>query len=400
MVVFEPVAYGHSFDHLSHLTDYLSTHESRCQVSFVVDPSLEDVARRRLGGTRHRVLPVSDVERERSSRSLPVARSMDRWRILADYLERLRPDAAHVMMLDELQLPLALRLPVPDPTEITGVLFRPCLHYRSFGENRSSVASRLRHLRKNLLHRALLGHPRLGTVFSLDPLFAPYAREHLTHGRKVVTLPDPVLFDGRRTAGYGEASREKGHASVPPNRSVFLMFGSLTERKGVFPLLQSLSRLDARTAERAAVILAGTVPQDLKSQVANAVSGVRAARPKLWLEVWDRRLPEEELEELVGDADVILAPYQDFIGSSGIMMWAAGAVTPIITQQYGLLGELCRRHCLGLAVDTGSPKELAGAITDFVVRGEDLYDPERIRQFAARKTPHAFADTIFTEVCR
>jgi hypothetical protein len=96
---------------------------------------------------------------------------------------------------------------------------------------------------------------------------------------------------------------------------------------------------------------------------------------------------------------VVLAPYQRFVGSSGVLLWAAGAGKPVITQDYGLIGRLVRDHELGLSADVTDPKTLAHAITDMTTRGPRAFiNQSTARSFAAERTPHDFAVLVFASL--
>jgi hypothetical protein len=90
-----------------------------------------------------------------------------------------------------------------------------------------------------------------------------------------------------------------------------------------------------------------------------------------------------------------MAPYQRFVGSSGVMLWAAAAQKPLVTQDFGLLGRLVADHGLGLPVDCTEPRQLALAIESMVEHGTaEFFDPRRAAAFAAERTPRRFAALI------
>ena len=68
-------------------------------------------------------------------------------------------------------------------------------------------------------------------------------------------------------------------------------------------------------------------------------------------------------------SDVVLAPYQRFVGSSGVLMWAARAGRPVLAQEFGLVGRLTRDHRLGAVADSSDPAHLAREIERMIVHG-------------------------------
>jgi glycosyltransferase involved in cell wall biosynthesis len=226
-------------------------------------------------------------------------------------------------------------------------------------------------------------------VLSLDPYFPAYAARRYRGGAKVAALPDPVcpVTPGGRVAAATQAA-------APSNRLHLLMFGALTARKGVMQLLDALERLDDGIAARLAVVVAGRVEPALAELFKAATERLRRRRA-LQFHAEQRWLSRDEIAALLGWSDAVLAPYQRFVGSSGVMLWAAAAGKPLVTQDFGLLGRLVADHRLGLAVDSADPGRLAAAIASLVERGTaDCFDAGRAAAFAAERTPRRFAAEI------
>lgn len=333
---------------------------------------------------------LDEAEQEACNQPVLWKRGLARWGALRRYGGLSGADHVMAMELDHLQLPLALRLSAGGH-RVSGILFRPSTHYRAMLEDATpaTMRERMKNIRKALVYRAMLRHPDLGHVLSLDPFFPAYARRTYRHGERVSALPDPALFPDAVSAPQYPLVK------LPAGRRFFLLFGALARRKGVIPLLAALRRLDAGEAARAAVVLAGVPEEQLRARLSREIEATRRARPELFLHLEDRYLERAEIAELVRRCDVVLAPYQRFVGSSGVLLWAAGAGKPVITQSYGLLGEWTRRHRLGTAVDTSSPAALVEAIRSYLEEGDrdDGAVGER-RAFAAQHTPERFGRTI------
>src|SRR4029079_16305946 len=121
-------------------------------------------------------------------------------------------------------------------------------------------------------------------------------------------------------------------------RTAFLLFGELTARKGLLQLLEACLQIDGATAARMALIVAGRIAPELRAEVGQRARELARLRPELWIQVADRRLAESEIAHTLMDGDVLLAPSQRFVGSSGLLVWAATFARPVITQDYGMLG--------------------------------------------------------------
>jgi glycosyltransferase involved in cell wall biosynthesis len=273
---------------------------------------------------------------------------------------------------------------------ISGILFRPSVHYGAMGSYHPNRAERLRDFRKALLYRLMLRNRTLHSVLSLDPYFPGYAMSHYAGGEKVRALPDPVHAASDRA---GTLAQFADYA--PEGRFGLLLFGYLTRRKGLLELLEALQQLRPGTAARVAVMLAGRVDPEIRDELEARRHALARTRPMVWLQVADRRLAGAEIESLIGRSTVVLAPYQRFVGSSGVLLWAARAGRPVLTQDFGLIGRLTRDYGLGLATDSTDPACLASAIERIVEQGtESLFDPAGAQRFVAARTPGQFAAMV------
>jgi hypothetical protein len=164
-------------------------------------------------------------------------------------------------------------------------------------------------------------------------------------------------------------------------------------------VLDALRLLPPAIASRAAVLFAGRIDPAIRTDIDSRCSALARDRPELWLRVEDRRLDRGELETLVARSDVVLAPYQRFVGSSGVLLWAARAGRPVLAQEFGLVGRLTRDHRLGAVADSSDPVQLAREIEHMIVRGpQSFIDLSSATTFAASRTPYRFASTVLSSL--
>jgi colanic acid biosynthesis glycosyl transferase WcaI len=392
VLVFEPIADGHPQEWLCHIARCARLASAEAMLWLVVAPELyASLAAELRGGAgeRIRLLPLTRHEAKACRHRWPAISSFARWWIARRYLARTGAVSAHFLELDLLSLPLALGMRLGG-RRISGILFRPSSHYRFLGSYDPTWRERLRDLRKEALYRRMLANRSLAAVLTIDPYFAPYARRFYANGAKIHALRDPAH---PRIVISAAECRLAG--MIPPRRLCFLMFGHLTERKGTLKLLDALYLLPEEIAARAAVMLVGTVDPTIREALARKSSALQAGRTSLFFCLDDRRVGAGELEALMRRADVVLAPYQRFVGSSGVMMWAARCATPILTQDFGVLGRLARDHGLGMTVDCKSPAALARGIARFVTEGpSSLIDRRSAAAFAASHSPEEFAEAV------
>ncbi len=389
ILVLEPDTEGHPREWLEHLVAFAAVPQRRLTLSLVVAPEMGDHLTASLPpglDGKVRIVALRPYERWLCTRRFLTLAAFARWWVMRRYLRRTGAQAGHFLSFDHMCLPLALGLGMGG-RPVSGILFRPSVHYADWTAGRASRGEKLRDLRKVLLYRLTLLNRSVRTVLSLDPYFPDHARGRYRHGDKVQAIPDPAYPQANES--HSTAARSSA------NHVGFVLFGYLTERKGLLVLLDALSLVDPVVASRIAVTIAGRIEPALHDRVQERVQRIRAQRPDLVLRLDDRWLPANELDALVAGSQVVLAPYQRFVGSSGVLLWAAQAGLPLLTQDYGLLGRLVRDHKLGLTTDTMDPASLAASIERMVTTGPHTFvDPVAARSFVRSRTPDAFASAV------
>jgi glycosyltransferase involved in cell wall biosynthesis len=393
ILIFEPDPEGHALEWLEHLMVFVATERRDTEIWLVAPEALCQALARALpanAADRIRVVALSPLERRLCTLRLLSVSAFGRWWTMRRHLRRSGAQQGFFLMLDLLSLPLALGLGAGGK-RVSGILFRPSVHYSTIGPYKPSRGERLRDGRKELLYRLMLCNPALERVLSLDPFFPEHARKHYAHGDKVVALPDPANppVDSRppaETAGF-----------APSGRVGFLLFGYLTERKGPLAVLDALYLLRPEIAARVAVLFAGRVDPALRERLNQRQRDLAEHCPELWLRIDDRRLDQAELASLVRQSDVVLAPYQRFVGSSGVLLWAAISGRPVLAQEFGLVGRLTRDHRLGVSVDSSNSSHLAREIAHMVECGPSTFiDRPAAASFAAAQTPQRFASLVLS----
>lgn len=391
VLIFEPDAEGHSQEWLQHLSDYVVADKTAPAITVVAPAALCASLAAAIPAPadgRIRFIALEPREARACSHRLLSLAAFARWWTMRRYLRLSGADVGFFLSLDLLCLPLAFGLQAYGKP-LAGILFRPSVHYRELGGYRPRLGERLRDLRKDFLYRLMLRNPAVGTILSLDPFFPAHAASHYDHGSKVQALPDPA----HPAIGIGFSSGMDD--SAPSGRTSFLLFGYLTERKGPLMMLDALRFLPDPVAARVAIRFAGRIDPAIRGAIEMRRDVLAREQPLLWLRIDDRRLDQAELEALVTKSDVVLAPYQRFVGSSGVLLWAARAGRPVLAQEFGLVGRLTRDHRLGAVADSSDPAKLAAQIERMVEGGpQSFIDLSSAARFASSRTPHRFASIV------
>ena len=307
--------------------------------------------------------------------------ALHRWDPLAALVGRERPSDAVLMSFDHFVAPLAARRPLPAPTRLHALTLRPTLHYAEIGSPARGGAERARRLAKRTVTAAALRHPALRTVLTLDPTATePLAR--LGPARAVPVL-DPVP-EGEPTL---DPAAVRASLGVPADRVLVVLPGRVDERKGAPVLFDAVAQLPDEVARRLAVVVAGRIA--LADRGPFDASAERAGR-RAGVVVCDERLDDGALASFVAAADLVALPYDRHVGSSGFLLRAAGAGVPVLTQSYGLMGHLVRRHRLGWETEV-TRDALARTLAVAAADPRAPFDPEAARRFARVRTPDAFA---------
>ncbi len=394
LLIFEPEAGGHQASHISHLVGYLLAERPNLEVLFALGPdliaqlptetrkALEDSA---VPYCTLRILPASDLPRLRASNL--VFRGLYQWFYLKKLARSLSVSHAHFHFFDHALLGAALPLQGRSPYTYSGLLFRPSMHYTVINKKAERPNERWRDRLKSGLYRRMLSNPRLTAVFSLDRYFSEYAARHFAEGKKVIAVPDPV------PVGIEQLTADAPRMS--PDRVGFLLFGALSERKGVLVALEALSRLADDVAARCHICFAGRVDPAIRKVFYARLEQLKSSGIPAHIEVVDRYLDDDEIPPMVSGADVILAPYVRHVGSSGVLYWAAAAGKPVITQDYGLVGREAREFSLGLTADARLAASLAEAMATAIrTKGQGLARPDGQARFIEGHTPDHFAAAL------
>lgn len=332
---------------------------------------------------------IRDAEFSRFQRATTIhKRALVEWQIFCHYARDTGATDGLAMFFDRFQLPLALGLPVP--CRVSGILFRTTLHYQCLAGSRLTWRITLRAGREVVLWRLALHHRAMQTLFSLDPLAVP-ALQQMAGRARVTHLPDPIEFQPAPPQRVAALRQQLG---VESGRQIALLFGFLEERKGLYPLLEALSLLPHAIQSRVCLLLIGQVaPKDVEKLARSLDELTRHTALQIILH--DAFTPEAEVPIYFQMVDFVLAPYQGHIGSSGILLWAAAAGKPVLAPTYGLMGELVRRHQLGLAVDTTQPQALAqGCMTFLTNDAATGFNQAAAAQFARSHSAEQFAQAL------
>lgn len=356
--IFVPDGAGHHPSYVRLWANYISNCGYCDRFLFVVDGEL-------LGGLRlldsnglkvledieTRVLTAEESARLRTRGAL--SRGRHRWNFLRQLVST-HGELRHIFLgyLDIVQLQLAAGLRLPRKVGISGIFFRTrsrsIYGMPSIADPKGIAA----HIRRQMTYHGILRNRCVRTVFCLDEYFVDEHRSGFGH-EKLRYLPDPMLIVKESLPMEFQTSENDGS----PGKLKYLFFGAVTERKGILQFLAALKNVPIPVE----VAIVGKIDPTISAQVVKAVAEVKSAGI-VTVQILDEFVSDASLSHYVERCDCIVAPYQDFVGSSGVLLWAAAFGKPVITQNSGLLGRMTTDNGMGIAIDARDPAEIARAM--------------------------------------
>ena len=433
ILFFDARAEGHHSEYVQHLVQYAAGRPELGELHFVYPESLSQYSPATVGAIRREshchLHELSPEEQKRIDEASLLWRSFVEWAVAMRYVRHVQADHCVLLELNIFQFVLGL-LSSQSRVGVSGILFFPYPRIEADGQAASNrLLCWLKKLRKHLQLRWMLRNQSIETVFLLnDDSSAKCLNQFWPERRPFRMLPDPVpplMQSGtedqkeEQAESMADTAKEKreessavavnspnqravaGPASVPQgekDRLVFLMFGALRAEKGVREVIEAFRYLPTAGAKGATLCLFGQVRADLEDEFPELITSLRRAQPDLHIQVEDRFLPESELHEALQDADVVLAPYLQSEGSSGVIGHAARYRTPVIGPNSGLVGALIEEYNLGETVEAADPSAIADVVRGCIERERLRAETTGMRTYVEERTPTRFAETIFDAV--
>jgi glycosyltransferase involved in cell wall biosynthesis len=319
---------------------------------------------------------------------LPLPNAGFSWALLDKYFTRY--PTRHILLMNLEENLIALGSQKRAPASISGIIFSPGFHYRAEMAEASFRMRAFISIQDRLVRDRILSHPDLRGLFFLDQAVVNGLKDAGT--AVVAYLPDPVRLPEHLPTAK-EVADTRRRFGVPPDRKLFLLFGDLRPRKGLWKLFAALVHLTPEECAKVSLAIVGHAEPQVEERIAVEIA---ALADKPIAVVRESRYVSDQERDLWFDiADVILAPYIRHIGSSGVLMLAAAHRKPSISQDFGLMGRLTRENRLGVTADTRDPRDLARAMRDFL--GPALppgWDPEVAYAFAKSQPCERFGAAL------
>ncbi len=229
---------------------------------------------------------------------------------------------------------------------------------------------------KRHLWRSLLQMSILGRIFVPDLNLA--ARDLGRAKGRITFLADP--WDKRFLSAIPRAEALKKCGIYEEDACVFLVFGELSERKGLHLVVKALLNWDFETRPHVKVLAAGRATQAVKQQIADALA--RNSRFSGALILHDRWIEEREHSRYFAAASYLCALYpKSFKVSISTVLRAFAVGRPVIVGDHGMIGEVVHKVEAGFVCDTANSESVRFAFEqayDLYCAGKDRDAYERM----------------------
>ena len=305
-----------------------------------------------------------------------------------DEAKRHDADVVHLLFLDWFLIGLLTALAFPPLGRGRARLYA-ALYWTYFdrpaGEKRPVVMKVKYWLERRIL-RALISPRGIEALF----VFSDETRNRLmargVDTTRMAVIPDPV--DVPSAVPEPQDAREE--IGLPRGDRLFLFFGETRLDKGPDILLAALPLVRGKCT----VVFVGP-PNGLVEE--EFVQAKRTLPDHVHL-VWRlERVPDADVAAFFAAADCVVLPYRRLhLGTSGAMQHAAAYGRPIIVSDVGVLGDIARRHDLGLVVEPESPIALAKAIDAVVAMPVTQFErqQEAARRYGAGNDWRVFGEQM------
>lgn len=385
ILLFDTIIDGHHADYLCHLINYWLHTKPEGELIVVAQASFGPTFHQLLASNAPvdtiRFIPLSQQEIDDTHGGSLLGRPFREWNLHLKYSRQYQ--ATHVLLMYFDIFQLGVWLGKKAPCAVSGIYFRPDFHYiRSAG-----LKARLNVFRKKTTLRGVLRKGTLVNLFCLDHSAVTLVRE-MNPSVNVVPLPDPVK---PYTITSAERQTLRDQLQLDPNRQVFILFGHLDQRKGIEPFLEAINQLAPALQQKLCFLLVGAISPDYQAQIEQKIS---QTSPDLQIVGVFKEVKGKDIQAYFELADYVLTLYQRHVGMASVIIRAAVSGKPLVSSDYGYMGQLVQTEQLGAVTDSTSPTAICQLLEQILTNGLS-YSETNLRQLAEQNSDVSFAKTIF-----
>lgn len=227
----------------------------------------------------------------------------------------------------------------------------------------------------------------LRTLLTIDPTLPEWAAHSASKASAAVAyVADP--FPDERAENPLLARERLG---LDPTQRYLLVYGAITERKGIYELVEALTRLDNAPT----LIVAGEQDTGTRHFMRNHVRSLTPAPLIL-----DSFIANDVERDLFSACDAVWLGYKGHYGMSGVLVQAYRFGKPVIATEDGLIGWFSRRCELGPILSDLSSASIGKAISEITTSWPHAPEavPSAREDLLSRHTLGQFKQTLLQQM--
>lgn len=242
---------------------------------------------------------------------------------------------------------------LPIGVSISGITYDIYLYFWQ----KISLINKIKTIIKEL---SMVWNPRVKYNLILNDKESSDRLNRLYNTKKYRYLPDPFFLP------LSELKDMRKDLCISNNKKIFLLFGTLSERKGTMDVIKSLAMLSADECSKYHFIFAGRLTADIASQFKDIYNSIK---DRVSITLFEQFCSYELINNLCYTCDVILATHKKTSLSSGVIGYAAHYRKPLIGSSKGLIGCLIRKYEIGYQIDDITPEILCQTYSKKCISG-------------------------------
>lgn len=398
-MAFELETGGHHASYIRNFAQQWSENLEPHQIHFVVSPEFflkhADVVELIESFETDAVQIHSITQTEKDQLNGFANRIFKGWKLFCKYATNLKVDRGLLMYSDYFQIPMLIGQASPCP--VSCIYFRPTFHYGNLESYQPNLKQRLAAWRKKTLVKRLLKLKQMDVLFSLDSLAVDFIKENFATQADVRQLPDSFV---RYQTTPDQIAELRADLEIEADRKVCMLLGVLDSRKGPLQLLDAAQRLPEVLQKKLCLLLVGSLTAEIEDEVIQKVASLQK-NTSIQVVLKNSYVSDTVVQRYYELADVALTTYQRHMGMSSAIIRAALAKIPVLSSNFGLMGELVKREKLGITVDTEDPASFSDGLAAVISQpSQELFDASRATAFASSHSPAALAQTLKTWAVR
>ena len=294
------------------------------------------------------------------------------------------------MLLDNfMQVALGRRIGKSLGCSLSGILIHP---FGSKSENGIFAFRKyVLHVRKYFQIKLILTNPSIKSIYIIIDKRTTRLLNRIHFTDKFKYISDPVL-ELRHLYDQSIVDYKS------QERKVFLLFGSLSRRKGIFKMLESLNLLSEQELKQVKVVFAGKLLEQDKDSFLAVYNQIKM-RDINAVELFDRYLAYREIPHFFLSSDYVVMPYDSTQASSGILAHVAYYKKPVIATGSGIIKKQVDNYSLGIAIKNINSIKI-GAVIRRIISGniEVRIDRNKACQYLETRNSNYFGKNILKNV--